>query len=73
MYVCVLTIVLGQALLFGQSWLVPYAGLLLVVFHLFVLLYEEPTLRRRFGESYENYCLHVRRWWPRLRPWQDFA
>ena len=73
MYVCVLAIVLGQALLFDHAWLVPYAGLLLVLFHLFVLLYEEPTLRRRFGESYENYCLHVRRWWPRLRPWPGFA
>ena len=69
MYVCVLVIVLGQALLLGQPLLLPYAGVVLAAFHLFVFLYEEPTLRRRFGASYETYCLHVRRWWPRLTPW----
>lgn len=36
---------------------------------LFVLLYEEPTLRKKFGEDYIEYCRNVRRWWPRLRPW----
>lgn len=71
MYVCVLTIVSGQALLFGQALLLPYAGVVLVAFHLFILRYEEPTLRRRFGASYETYCLHVRRWWPRLTPWRE--
>ena len=71
MYVCVVTIVSGQALCLGQTWLFAYAGALLVVFHLFVLFYEEPNLRRRFGESYEAYCLHVRRWWPRLTPWRE--
>lgn len=70
MYVCVVTIVLGQALLLGQASLLAYAGALLVGFHLFVRLYEEPTLRPRFGSSYETYCLHVRRWWPRLTPWR---
>ncbi len=77
MYVCVLTIVAGQALLFGQVSLLAYAGLLLLGFHLHVRFYEEPQLRRRFEGSYETYCLHVRRWWPRLTPWrgpvsQDF-
>ena len=43
MYVCVLIIVFGQALLLGQGLLLPYAGVLLVAFYLFVLLYEEPT------------------------------
>ena len=70
MYVCVLIIVSGQALLFGQAWLFAYAGVLLVAFHLFVRFYEEPQLRRRFGESYETYYLHVGRWWPRLTPWR---
>ena len=37
--------------------------------HLFVLFYEEPALRKKFGAEYEEYCRHVRRWWPRLRPW----
>lgn len=70
MYVCVVIIVSGQALLFGQASLFAYAGVLVAVFHLFVFLYEEPTLRDRFGASYEDYCLHVRRWWPRITPWR---
>ena len=36
--------------------------------HLFVMFYEEPTLRRKFGADYEEYRRNVRRWWPRLRP-----
>jgi len=35
--------------------------------HLFVVFYEEPTLRRKFGADYEGYCRNVGRWWPRLR------
>ena len=70
MYVSVLIIVSGQALLFGQARLFAYAGVMLVAFHLNVLFYEEPTLRRRFGGSYETYYLHVGRWCPRLTPWR---
>ena len=36
---------------------------------LFVLLYEEPTLRKTFGAEYEEYCRNVPRWLPRLHPW----
>jgi protein-S-isoprenylcysteine O-methyltransferase Ste14 len=38
--------------------------------HLFVVFYEEPTLRNKFGAEYEDYRRNVRRWWPRLRAWQ---
>jgi len=38
--------------------------------HLFVLLYEEPTLRRTFGADYKLYCQNVSRWLPRIRPWR---
>ena len=38
---------------------------------LFVQLYEEPTLRRTFGEDYEEYCRNVPRWIPRLRAWSQ--
>jgi protein-S-isoprenylcysteine O-methyltransferase Ste14 len=37
----------------------------------FVLLYEEPTLRKTFGAEYEDYCSNVRRWVPHLRPWSQ--
>lgn len=37
--------------------------------NLFVHFYEEPTLRKKFGADYTEYCRNVRRWWPRLRAW----
>ena len=67
MYWGVLLTVLGQALLFGSLPLLEYAAFLAVCFHLFVLLYEEPTLRHKFGAAYENYCAAVPRWLPRIR------
>ncbi len=69
MYVAVVAIVLGQGLLLGTVGLVSYAVVLWVFFEAFVLLYEEPALRARFGASYETYRRNVRRWWPRLQPW----
>ena len=70
MYVSVLIIISGQALLFSHALLFAYAGMVLVAFHLNVLFYEEPRLRRRFGGSYETYLRNVGRWWPRLTPWR---
>jgi len=35
--------------------------------HLFVVFYEEPTLRQKFGVEYEQYCRNVSRWWPRVQ------
>jgi protein-S-isoprenylcysteine O-methyltransferase Ste14 len=49
--------------------LVAAAMVLTVV--VLVRLYEEPTLRRKFGADYEEYCRNVPRWIPRLRPWQQ--
>jgi protein-S-isoprenylcysteine O-methyltransferase Ste14 len=68
MYLAVLAIVIGQALLLGSAGTLIYAICLALGFHLFVLLYEEPTLRARFGDEYAAYCRQVPRWRPRLRP-----
>jgi protein-S-isoprenylcysteine O-methyltransferase Ste14 len=38
--------------------------------HLFVVFYEEPMLRKKFGADYVEYCRNVDRWWPRLRGWE---
>jgi protein-S-isoprenylcysteine O-methyltransferase Ste14 len=60
-------VALGGAALFYQSLaLLAFTAGFLLVTHLFVVLYEEPTLRRTFGAEYEGYCREVRRWWPKL-------
>lgn len=69
MYVAVLSALLGQALYFGSARLLLYAMGVGLCFHVFVRYYEEPTLRRQFDGAYDEYCLAVRRWWPRLTPW----
>ena len=48
------------------AWALAFLGLNLV----YIPLVEEPQLERRFGDSYREYCRHVRRIMPRLRPWQ---
>ena len=68
MYIGVLLVVAGQATLFRAVALGIYATLLWLTFHSFVVLYEEPTLRRQFGDSYEEYRMHVPRWIPKVRP-----
>jgi len=68
MYVGVVAAILGQGLLFGDRKTLAYGLLVWLAFHLFVLFYEEPTLRRTFGEEYETFCQNVRRWIPRVRP-----
>jgi protein-S-isoprenylcysteine O-methyltransferase Ste14 len=65
MYLAVLSIVIGQALMFGSAAALVYATVLFVGFHAFVVGYEEPTLARRYGTSYERYRASVRRWLPR--------
>ena len=69
MYVAVVSIILGQALLLGDPHLITYAVFPWLAAHVFVLTYEEATLRRSFGADYETYCAHVRRWIPRFTPW----
>lgn len=68
-YVALLLVVLGQALLFGSFRLLEYGAILWLGFHAFVLAYEEPTMRDTFGDQYEAFCAHVPRWIPRVRPW----
>ena len=69
MYVGVLGIVLGQGLLLGDGRLFAYGVLLWLGVHVFVIGYEEPTLRRTFGTEYEVFRRNVPRWIPRLSPW----
>jgi protein-S-isoprenylcysteine O-methyltransferase Ste14 len=64
MYVGVIALIAGQALLLGREILFAWAAAAWLLFHLFVVLEEEPGLRRRFGAEYEDYCGRVARWLP---------
>jgi len=67
MYVGVLLVIVGWSALFDSVALLSYAAAVAVAFHLFVVLIEEPMLRRRFGPAYDAYCGAVRRWIPGRR------
>ena len=66
MYLSVTTIVLGEVLLTHSLALASYWAIWFVAVNLFVMGYEEPTLRQRFGRSYDEYTEHVGRWVPRF-------
>jgi len=69
MYVALLAIIVGQAILFASRALLLYGAAFWLACHFFVILYEEPNLRRRFGEDYQRFRAAVPRWLPRLVPW----
>jgi protein-S-isoprenylcysteine O-methyltransferase Ste14 len=70
-YVAVVAVILGQAILFGDWHLVIYGVLMWLAFHAFVLAYEEPVLAQTFGTQYEEFRANVPRWIPRLSPWRN--
>jgi protein-S-isoprenylcysteine O-methyltransferase Ste14 len=57
----------GASLFYESLFLLSYAVIFLLISHLFVIGYEEPTLLRTFGSEYKQYCRHVKRWRPRFR------
>lgn len=64
-YIAVVALIAGQGLVFGSAAVLAYAAIVATTFHVFVVHYEEPTLRRTFGEEFEDYCRRVPRWVPR--------
>ena len=70
MYLAVLAIILGQALLLGQWLLLVYGAIICTAVVSFVRFYEEPVLARQYGAEYEAYRRAVPGWLPRLTPWQ---
>jgi len=68
MYVFVVIVLLGEVIFFMSVPVLLEAVAFVILANLFVMLYEEPYLRRRFGESYERYTQTVGRWIPRFRP-----
>jgi len=69
MYVALVAILFGEALLFADGRLLVWAAAFWLMCHVFVLLYEEPMLAKTFGGDYETYRANVPRWIPRLVPW----
>lgn len=70
MYVAVLTIILAQALIFWSVPVLIYAAVIFLTVHLFVIGYEEPTLKQQFPADYPAFVANVPRWVPRLTPWR---
>lgn len=70
MYLSVTLVVLGEVLLTWSRPLLAYWVVWFTIVNLFVMGYEEPTLRGRFGDEYQRYSRHVGRWVPRLMPWR---
>jgi protein-S-isoprenylcysteine O-methyltransferase Ste14 len=66
MYVAVTALIFGQAVLFASWGVAIYGVFIAAAFHTFVLLYEEPTLHRAYGDEYAAYCAATPRWIPRL-------
>ena len=64
MYIGILLILLGHVLWFRSVLLILYAVSIFAVFHLFVIFYEEPHLKKRFGDSYNQYLHRVPKWIP---------
>ncbi len=62
MYIGVLLILAGEAILFVSPVLVIYVFFVWLLFHLFVVYYEEPKLSKKFGETYLSYMRNTPRW-----------
>jgi protein-S-isoprenylcysteine O-methyltransferase Ste14 len=65
MYLSVLTVLVGESVLFGSLRIAIWTVVVAITVHLFVVVYEEPTLRRLFGAEFEAYCRSTPRWIPR--------
>jgi protein-S-isoprenylcysteine O-methyltransferase Ste14 len=68
MYLGVFLLLLGEAVLWGSPGILFYAAGVTAAFHCFIVAYEEPGLRVRFGREYEAYRERVPRWFPALWP-----
>jgi protein-S-isoprenylcysteine O-methyltransferase Ste14 len=68
MYLAVVAVITGQALLLSRPVLLGYAAAVAAAFVAFVYGYEQPTLARRYDAQYEAYRRAVPGWWPRLPP-----
>jgi len=73
MYFGLAIMLIGEAWLVGRIEIIYEMLIALLCVSIFVIVYEEPVLRGKFGDDYIEYCRNVRRWIPRLRPWYSPA
>jgi protein-S-isoprenylcysteine O-methyltransferase Ste14 len=71
MYVAVVSLILGQSLFFGDVRVCAYGLFRWLAMHIFVIIYEEPTLQKTFGAEYTAFRQHIPRWLPRFTPWKN--
>ena len=71
MYLAVVSVILGEGLVLGNVSLLMYGVIVWFACHLFVLAYEEPTMRKTFGAEYDAFCANVPRWKPPMSPWRQ--
>jgi protein-S-isoprenylcysteine O-methyltransferase Ste14 len=69
----VFIILLGEAVLAASLPLLGWFAVFVIVNAVYISLFEEPGLVRRFGDNYLAYQQNVPRWIPRLRPWEPHA
>ena len=68
-YVGLIAIITGEALILGDERMLVYAAILWLFFHVWVLVVEEPSLASSFGDEFATFKVNVPRWLPRLTPW----
>ncbi len=73
MYIGVLLVLIGEAVMFRSGLFLLYASALFLAFNIAVIVYEEPVLRRKFGTSYEQYKSETGRWIPRYLKRRRFS
>lgn len=67
----VLTVLIGEAILFKSAAITYWALLFFLINHIYFIISEEPGLENRFGEEYAEYKENVPRWIPRIKPWKS--
>ncbi len=71
MYLAGYLVLTGETLLFQSQGILIYLLITFILFNIRLMVYEEPGLRKRFGDSYKQYCKSVGRWIPRLTPYRE--
>jgi protein-S-isoprenylcysteine O-methyltransferase Ste14 len=67
----VLFILIAEAMILKSRLQAQWAFTFLIINLVYIPLVEEPMLRARFGDPYREYCRHVPRIFPRVRPWRN--